>query len=164
MKTKIFTSYFAKMAKRKKLANDVYIAVSRTFFCPLKDQDGNRVEDTIDVHFPNVGNYWGYKEYKKNVDREEVEYLADFLCPKNPKDAWKCDDKKAKCINIFLLCFENLKAKYTKKDEEKYSSQKAGEYKRCHRTLLAEILRDEYGIESSEYEYGMAEGEPKGSK
>jgi len=153
MEVKFFTSYFAKMAKRKKLPDDVYIAVSRTFFCPLKDQDGNRVEDTIDYHFPNVGCSWEYDKYKKNVRHDEVEYLADFLKPEN----WTPDDKNSKSVNVFLLCFENLKAKYTKKDEEKYSDCKAGEYKKCHRTLLAEMLRDEFGIESSEYEYGMAE-------
>lgn len=153
MEVKIFTSYYAKMAKRKKLPDDVYVAVSRTFFCPLKDPGGSRVEDTIDYHFPRVGCNWEYDDYKKNVDKEEVEYLADFLDKKN----WKPDSKKSKSINIFLLCFENLKAKYTKKDEEKYSDCKAGEYKKCHRTLLAEMLRENYGIESSEYEYGMAE-------
>jgi len=156
LEVKIFTSYYAKMAKRKKGVDDVYIAVSRTFFCPLKDPDGNRVEDTIDYHFPNLGNYWDLEDYKKNVDREEVKLLVDFLFP--PKDdPWVPTDEKSKSINFFLLCFENLNAKYTKKDEEKHSGVVAGEYKQCHRTLLAEILKEEFGVESSEYEYGMAE-------
>ena len=146
VKKRIFTSYFAKMAKRSKGADDVYIAVSRTCFCPLRSLNGRTVEDEVDYHFPDLGNLWGLSEYKKEVNREDVKLLADLL-----NADWELDDPNSEGVNIFLLCFENLNAKYTKADEARYDDVRAGEYKKCHRTLLAEILEEEFGVTSSEY-------------
>lgn len=151
MKVNVFTSYFAKMAKREKQWNDVYVQVSRTVYCPLKALSGKTVQEEIDYEFSEeLGNYGPLEEYEADLPVDAMDNLVDFLKPENwqPDEANK--DKEAKEVNIFLLCFENLESKYTKKDVEKYGV-KEGEYKKCHRTIIAKILLDQYGIKSCEY-------------
>ena len=54
-------------------------------------------------------------------------------------------------FNFYLLCFEDLESKYTARDEKKFKDCKAGAFKRCHRTLLAKVLNERYGLSISEY-------------
>lgn len=49
-------------------------------------------------------------------------------------------------FNFFLLCFEDLKTKYTEKDEQKWIDCKAGTFKTCHRTVLAKVLNEYYNL------------------
>lgn len=148
MKINIFTSYYARMAKRKKSPTDCYIQVSRTCYCPLIDLEGVPVQNQIDYNLPELGEYSSLESYEE--DRKEViEVFADFLKAEN----WELEGATEETeVNIFLLCFENLKSKWTKKDEEKFYNVKAGEYKFCHRTVLAEILNRKYGFNITEYD------------
>lgn len=151
MKVNVFTSYFAKMAKREKQWNDVYVQVSRTVYCPLKALSGKTVQEEIDYEFSEeLGNYGPLEEYEADLPVDAMDNLVDFLKPENwqPDEANK--NKEAKEVNIFLLCFENLESKYTKKDVEKYGV-KEGDYKKCHRTIIAKTLLDQYGIKACEY-------------
>nr|DAE33881.1 MAG TPA: hypothetical protein [Caudoviricetes sp.] len=54
-------------------------------------------------------------------------------------------------FNFYLLCFEDLQTKYTARDERRFNDCKAGDFKRCHRTLLAKVLNERYGLSISEY-------------
>lgn len=148
MKINIFTSYYARMAKRKKSPTDCYIQVSRTCYCPLKDLEGVPVQNQIDYRFPDLGDYLFLDTYEEDK-KEDIEVFADFLKAEN----WELEGATEETeVNIFLLCFENLKSKWTKKDEEKFYNVKANEYKFCHRTVLAEILNKKYGFNITEYD------------
>ncbi len=150
MKVNVYTSYYAKMAKRKKNFNDVYIQISRSCYCPMKDLDGIPIQNQIDYAFLDLGNYSTLADYEKNLPESAVETLVDFLQPEN----WQFseDDPETDEVNVFLLCFENLKAKWTKKDEEKYFDVKAGDFKKCHRTILAGILNKKFNLDVKEYQ------------
>lgn len=149
MKINIYTSYYAKMAKRHKASTDIYIQVSRTCYCPVKDLDNIPVQNQIDCDLGFLGNYDSLETYEEDMEAE-IEDCADFLQADNFE--LDEDDPPDADINVFLLCFENLKSKWTKKDEEKYYNVKAGEYKFCHRTVLAEILNRKYGFNIKEYD------------
>lgn len=72
-------------------------------------------------------------------EKNEIKTKEDFI-------------NKYLCMNIFLLCHENLESKYTKKDEEKYNGEvKAGEYKQCHRRVLAKWLKDNLNLDVKEW-------------
>lgn len=66
----IYTSYYTKIAKEYK-AEDYYIQVSRTVFCPMKNLDGIRVVDLIDA---TVGDKFGFYQ---NTLKEYDEFLND---------------------------------------------------------------------------------------
>lgn len=152
MKVNVCTSYFAAMARRRKAFNDVYISITRSSrpYCPLKDEGGIPVQSQIDYSFPDLANYGPLDDWERDLPEGAVEDLVDFLRPEN----WEFGegDPETDEVNVFILCVENLKARYTKKDEEKFYDVRAGEPKRCHRTMLAGILREKYGINAVEYE------------
>lgn len=155
----VFTSYFAKMAKRKKQDNDFYVSVAHSSYCPMLDLNGIPVKNQIDYNFsflaPKVQNL---DEYEECLDDEDLEQLKEFLEPSNftyePDFEGEILPKET---NVFLLCYENLNAKYTEKDEEKALKKgctdiKKGELKKCHRTILAKILKKKYNIDVQEFE------------
>ena len=149
MKINIYTSYYAKMAQRKKQVNDYYIQVSWSAYCP-------RLHDAIDESWadlfaPTVDNLC---DYEASLEKKAVDEFANYL----KEDNWEFTDEELATgeFNIFLLCFENLEKKYTKQDEVKAIEKgctdiKAGEFKKCHRTILAEILNRDYGFNIQEY-------------
>mgnify|MGYP004528916059 FL=1 len=59
--------------------------------------------------------------------------------------------KPCPTFNFFILCFEDLETKYTEKDEKKYADVKAGDFKVCHRTNLAKVLNERYGLSITEW-------------
>ena len=138
MKINIYTSYFAKMAKREKQANDCYVQICRS---------------VMPYHAKMIDEKWeGLAPISANISNYEQEILdfpdllkdfADWL----KEDSWDFteEEKKIGEFNIFLLCYENLESKYTKQDEEKAIKKgctdiKAGKLKTCHRTVLAKIF------------------------
>ena len=149
MKINIYTSYFAKMAKREKQINDCYVQVCRS---------------VMPYHKKMIDEDWsGFAPLCKNLSDYEDEILqfpdllkdfADWL----KEDSWDFteEEKKLGEFNIFLLCYENLESRYTKQDEEKNLKKgvtdiHAGEFKKCHRTILAEILNRDFGFNIKEY-------------
>lgn len=86
----------------------------------------------------------------ESLPAEQKESLYFYgLTEKNIKDfaSWK------PCLtyNFFILCFEDLETKYTEKDEKKNPDCKAGTFKTCHRTALAEILNERYNLNITEW-------------
>lgn len=72
-----------------------------------------------------------------NFSESDLEHIED----------WKI----AVCLDYYFLCFEDLDSKYTAKDEEKYPDCKAGTFKKCHRTILAKVLKEMYGLKIDEW-------------
>ena len=59
-KITMYTSYFDKMAERKKSDDDIYIQVSRSVSCQKKDLNGFSVTSEIDSNYGEwFGNYSG---------------------------------------------------------------------------------------------------------
>lgn len=135
----IYTSYYHKMFARKKDENDVYIQVSRT-----------------------LGQYGRFRKYREMIDEDwgeifgnfavSLEAYEQFINKKGLRKFYRhlkdLEDKR-----LFLLCFENMDEKYTRQDEIRYQGQvKAGENKRCHRTILAKTLNEKYGLGIKEFQ------------
>lgn len=78
--------------------------------------------------------------YRNDLDKSDLDSFAKMLHSLNHGE------------RVFLLCFENLNKTYTKTDEKKYSDVKAGEKKKCHRTILADVLNKNYGFNIAEYD------------
>lgn len=91
----------------------------------------------------------------ENLTLEEKEDLSLVgITEKNIKDLQKDLKNYKPCytLNFFLLCFEDLDTKYTEKDEKKYNGQvKAGEFKTCHRTVLAKVLNERFNLNITEW-------------
>ena len=74
-KITVYTSYFDKMAERKKSDDDIYIQVSRSVSCQKKDLNGIAVTSEIDSNYGewfgnNSGNFipeYGISECKKDI-------------------------------------------------------------------------------------------------
>lgn len=139
---RIFTSCYKKMLKRHKADNDIYIKVSRGLYYPFRNIDGILMKDLIDSDwggaFAPVSDLDHYKQ-----DLSEKDLLDFVACLNFDED-----------VNIFLLCFENLDEVYTKADEKKYPDNpyiKAGQKKKCHRTLLAEAFNEAFNMHITEY-------------
>jgi len=89
------------------------------------------------------------KEYEKaSAEDKENLYFMGFS-ENDLKDikSWK------PCVtyNFFLLCFEDLDQKWTERDEKRFANVKAGKPKFCHRTRLARVLNELYGLNITEY-------------
>lgn len=149
---KIYTSYYTKIASMHKSNRDIYIQVSNTVFCPRKNKDGVLIANLIDL---NLGEVFGMKsdsleQYRQDITDSDIDYLYNVL-----KDIKKDMYNKFNIVdfNVFLLCHENINRKYTKKDVEKSwcTDIKEGDYKICHRIVLAELLNNKYNLGITEY-------------
>ena len=150
MKINIYTSYYAKMAKREKQKNDCYVQVSRSvmpYHRKLVDEDWAGFAPLR----PNLADYEEEIRAFPDLLKEFAEWLKE--------ESWDFSDEEKALgeFNIFLLCYENLDSTYTKKDEENAIKRgctdiKAGEKKTCHRTILAKILNEDYGFDIKEWQ------------
>lgn len=88
------------------------------------------------------------KEYDKLTEEEKDDLLLLGLSSIENLKTWK----PVIHFNFFILCFEDLNTTYTKKDELKYNGQvKAGELKKCHRTILANLLNERFNLNIKEW-------------
>ena len=67
-------------------------------------------------------------------------------------ELWESLQEETEKPKILLLCFENLEKKYTDADNKKYKNCKSGEYKKCHRRILAQKIKELYNISIPEYD------------
>ncbi|MGL4987542.1 MAG: hypothetical protein ACRC5H_10470 [Treponemataceae bacterium] len=72
------------------------------------------------------GNFGELEDYKESLIDETIQDAGDFFM--------QDDLQKADELNLFLLCHENTKKKP------------------CHRTLLAEVFKDKFGLNIKEFE------------
>lgn len=89
------------------------------------------------------------KEWEKFSDEEKEGLYAYGLSEKTLENIE--DWKPELTYNFFILCFEDLEAKYTEKDEAKNPDCKAGTFKTCHRTVLAKILNERFNLNITEW-------------
>jgi len=153
----MYTSYFDKMAKRKKSDDDIYIQVSRSVSCQKKDLNGIAVTSEIDSNYGEwFGNYSGsFKEYYDSLLTDDVKELLIDVLEETRKDSEAEENKTGiqQTVNFFLLCHENLESKYTEQSREvEQGIVCAGEYQMCHRRILANFVQDKFGIFIPEYD------------
>ena len=88
------------------------------------------------------------ESYPEQDDKDSISFFGlTEECLGNGFEKWE----PAVTFNFFLLCFENLESRYTEKDAQKYSDVKVGELKKCHRTILAKVLKEKYKLNICEY-------------
>lgn len=88
--------------------------------------------------------------YNNWTQEEKESFYLYGLTEKNIKNINDWEPRLT--FNFFLLCFEDLDTKYTEKDEKKYNGQvKAGEFKTCHRTVLAKVLNKMFNLNITEW-------------
>ena len=156
MSLHIYTSYFAKMASREKDDdNDIYIQVSRSAGCSKISPSGKKLTDEIDEDFGYfLGNYSDtLEDYYNNLDKEDMDWFYGYLCDVKKFLDEDIADNNGEDIemNVFLLCHENLEKLCTAEDV-KSGAYKKGEYKRCHRRVIAKYMKDNYGLYIPEYD------------
>lgn len=139
---KIYTSYYRKMLDRHKGDNDIYIQISRSLGIPRQGVDGLYMSELLDASWgEEFGMYSDdLRDYRHDLDKDDLDSFAEMLRELNDGE------------RVFLLCFENLNKTYTKADAEKYKNVKVGEKKKCHRTILADVLNKRYGFDIKEFE------------
>ncbi len=89
-------------------------------------------------------------KYYKDLTLEDREDLYAFGLTEKTLENVK-EWKPCLSFNFFILCFEDLETRYTEKDEKKYANVKAGDFKVCHRTNLAKVLNERYGLSITEW-------------
>lgn len=158
IKVNIYTSYYRKMAQREKKENDIYVQISRTVFCPMKDKTGVAMKNQIDRDFGKFfGNYSStlrsyYRKLRKIKEKTIDPIIKEFI-EKTEANTQKMIDNGFDHINVFLLCHENLEAKYTKTSKAVVDGfVKAGDWQICHRRVLANFVKDTYDYFIPEYD------------
>lgn len=91
----------------------------------------------------NVDNF----DYDKLSEEEKEDFYNFGFTEKTDIKKWK----PCLTFNFFILCFEDLKSKYTEKDERKNPDCKAGSFKTCHRTILAKVLNERFNLGITEW-------------
>ena len=153
----VYTSYLAKMANRlKDEDNEIYVQVSRSVFCPKVSESGVKVTEEIDENFGDfLGNYSDtLEDYYNNLDEEDMKWLYDWI-KGIEKDVKKDEKELGEDIefNIFLLCHENLEKPCKAFDKDvKSGVYNEGDYKMCHRRLIAKYMKEHFGMDIPEYD------------
>lgn len=123
--------------KKREILN--FIAYIKTEF----EKSCKAINEGLINEYGKSFNELTYEEALKAIQKTQQ------LTEEEAKNVYKTKDDMWD-LNVFLLCHENLESRYTKKDEENFKGLK-GDYKVCHRRVLAQWLEKHAGLHIPEW-------------